>query len=92
MAADGERRDCNWAPRASRLDVLERADEIERTVLRELFDLFGNPAEIERAVKAAVPDCEKLLKSPQPEAVYVRAAGASYYSQEEGDGIFFPLS
>jgi DNA invertase Pin-like site-specific DNA recombinase len=41
-----------WVPAAT----------LERDVLRELFTLFGNPAAIERAVKAAVPDCDALLK------------------------------
>ncbi len=38
------------------------AKAIEQAVLADLFDLFGNPAAIERAVKAAVPDCEKLME------------------------------
>jgi DNA invertase Pin-like site-specific DNA recombinase len=38
------------------------ARAIERAVLTDLFNLFGNPAAIERAVKAAVPDCDKALK------------------------------
>jgi DNA invertase Pin-like site-specific DNA recombinase len=38
------------------------AAKIERAVLQELFALFGNRVEIERAVKAAIPDCDKLLK------------------------------
>jgi site-specific DNA recombinase len=38
------------------------ADEIEREVVSALFGMFGSPAAIERAVKAAAPDCEKLLK------------------------------
>jgi DNA invertase Pin-like site-specific DNA recombinase len=33
-----------------------RADEIEEAVVRDLFCMLGNPAAIERAVKAAVPD------------------------------------
>jgi len=39
-----------------------RADKIEQAVISDLFKLFGNPAAIERAVKAAVPDCDKALK------------------------------
>ena len=38
------------------------ADQIERKVVRDLFDMFGNPAAIERAVRAAVPDCDETLK------------------------------
>jgi hypothetical protein len=41
-----------WVPAAA----------LERNILRELFALFGNPAAIERAVKAAVPDCDVLLR------------------------------
>jgi hypothetical protein len=37
-------------------------DRLEPYVVSQLFDLMGNPAAIERAVKAATPDCEKLLK------------------------------
>ena len=39
-----------------------RADLIEKDVLRDLFNLFGNPTMIERAVKAAIPDCDSALK------------------------------
>jgi hypothetical protein len=39
-----------------------RADVIEAAVIRQLFELYGNPAAIERAIKAAVPDCEKAIK------------------------------
>ena len=39
-----------------------RADKIEAAVVHDLFKMLGNPAAIERAVKAAVPDCEKALK------------------------------
>jgi DNA invertase Pin-like site-specific DNA recombinase len=38
-----------------------RADVIEEAVLSDLFQLYGNPAAIERAIKAAVPDCDELL-------------------------------
>jgi DNA invertase Pin-like site-specific DNA recombinase len=37
-----------------------RAKEIDQAVLGDLFDMFGNPAAIERAVRAAVRDCDKL--------------------------------
>jgi DNA invertase Pin-like site-specific DNA recombinase len=42
-----------------------RADAIEEAVLSELFQLCGNPAMIERAVKAAIPDCDALLEKQQ---------------------------
>lgn len=45
------KRDCELRPRP-----WVRADEIEKAVVRDLFCLLGNPAAIERAVKAAVPD------------------------------------
>ena len=37
-----------------------RADEIEAAVIRELFDCFGNPAAVQRAIEQATPDAEKL--------------------------------
>src|SRR5262249_35246764 len=37
-----------------------RADDIEEAVLRELFDLFGNAAAVQRAVQAASPDVHQL--------------------------------
>jgi DNA invertase Pin-like site-specific DNA recombinase len=42
-----------------------RADAVEASVVAELFRLYGNPVAIERAVRAAVPDCEKLLAKRQ---------------------------
>jgi site-specific DNA recombinase len=39
-----------------------RADKIEGQVILQLFNMFGNPTAIERAIKAAVPDCDKALK------------------------------
>lgn len=39
-----------------------RADKIEEAVIRDLFETLGNPAAIERAVKDAVPDSDKLVK------------------------------
>ncbi|MSQ97284.1 MAG: hypothetical protein EXR98_22395 [Gemmataceae bacterium] len=39
-----------------------RADKLETDVVRQLFLTFGNPAAIERAVKRAIPDCEKAMK------------------------------
>ena len=36
-----------------------RADKIEGAVVSQLFRMFGNPAAIERAVKVAIPDCDK---------------------------------
>ncbi|HEY7328771.1 MAG TPA: recombinase family protein [Gemmataceae bacterium] len=38
------------------------ADKIEEEVVSQLFDMFGNPAAITRAIKASVPDCEQSLK------------------------------
>jgi DNA invertase Pin-like site-specific DNA recombinase len=37
------------------------APRLEELVLVDLFEMFGNPAAIEKAVKAAVPDCDKAL-------------------------------
>lgn len=39
-----------------------RAEKIEQAVLLDLFNTFGNPAALERAIKAAVPDCDKIMK------------------------------
>jgi DNA invertase Pin-like site-specific DNA recombinase len=39
-----------------------RADLIEAEVVRALFNMMGNPVAIVRAVKAAIPDCEKAIK------------------------------
>jgi DNA invertase Pin-like site-specific DNA recombinase len=38
------------------------APKLEADVVSRLFDMFGNPAQIARAVKQAVPDGDKLLK------------------------------
>jgi hypothetical protein len=35
---------------------------IENAVLGQLFDTLGNPAAIEKAIKRAVPDCDKAIK------------------------------
>jgi DNA invertase Pin-like site-specific DNA recombinase len=42
-----------------------RADKIEDEVVGQLFNMFGNPAAIERAVRAAVPDADKALARRQ---------------------------
>ncbi len=39
-----------------------RADVIEEAVIGQLFDMFGNPAAIELAVQAAVPDGKKTQR------------------------------
>jgi DNA invertase Pin-like site-specific DNA recombinase len=39
-----------------------RADHLDAAVLGDLFAMFGNPAAIERATKAAIPDHGKLIK------------------------------
>lgn len=53
--SDGGRQ-CTIRPRP-----LVRADSIESAVVRDLFNLFGNSAAIERAVNGAAPDCDKTL-------------------------------
>lgn len=35
---------------------------LEHDVVSKLFDMFGNPAAIKRAVKASIPDCDEALK------------------------------
>jgi DNA invertase Pin-like site-specific DNA recombinase len=42
-----------------------RAEWLESEVIHQLFNMFGNPAQIERAVRSAVPDCDSLLKRRQ---------------------------
>jgi DNA invertase Pin-like site-specific DNA recombinase len=37
------------------------ADAIEQAVVGDLFDLLGNTAAIDRAIKSAIPDCTDLL-------------------------------
>ncbi len=39
-----------------------RADKLEAAVVRDVFNLLGNPAAIERAVKAAIPDANKAIR------------------------------
>jgi hypothetical protein len=39
-----------------------RADVLDVEVVNQLHRLFGNPVEIDRAIRSAVPDCDKLLK------------------------------
>lgn len=39
-----------------------RADALEGAVIGDIFRMLGNPAALERAVKAAVPDGDKALK------------------------------
>lgn len=38
------------------------AERLDREVVSMLFDTLGNPALLERAAKAAVPDCDELTK------------------------------
>jgi hypothetical protein len=49
--------DCPLRPRP-----LIPARKLEGLVIRKLFEMFGNPAVIERAVKAAIPDCDKAIE------------------------------
>jgi hypothetical protein len=42
-----------------------RAAGLEQRVLGKLFEMFGNPARIEAAVRAAVPDCDSMTKRRQ---------------------------
>ncbi|HEY7427120.1 MAG TPA: recombinase family protein [Gemmataceae bacterium] len=51
------KRDCPLRPRP-----WVRADAIEQEVIVQLFNLLGNPAAIDRAVKDAIPDCDAALK------------------------------
>jgi site-specific DNA recombinase len=37
-----------------------RADDLEEAVLADLFDLFGNPAAVQRAIDEATPNLDKL--------------------------------
>ncbi len=38
------------------------ARRLEEDVVSKLFDMFGNPAAIQRAIKASVPDCDESMK------------------------------
>jgi hypothetical protein len=42
-----------------------RADQIEAAVVGDLFNMLGNPAAIERAIKSAIPDCDKTMQKRQ---------------------------
>jgi site-specific DNA recombinase len=42
------------------LDGMVRADELEDAVMRQLFETFGNPEAMQRAIEAATPDREKM--------------------------------
>jgi DNA invertase Pin-like site-specific DNA recombinase len=53
----GNALDCQVRPRP-----WVRADWIEEKVIGDLFDMFGNPAAIERAVQSAIPDCAEEVK------------------------------
>lgn len=37
-----------------------RADDIEDIVMRHLFEMFGNPAKVQAAIEAAIPNRQKL--------------------------------
>jgi site-specific DNA recombinase len=41
---------------------LVRCDHLDTAVLNRLLRMFGSPEEIESACRAAIPDCEKLLR------------------------------
>lgn len=42
-----------------------RSDELESVVVSKLVNLLGNPAAIERAIKACIPDCDEALGRKQ---------------------------
>jgi hypothetical protein len=50
-------RNCPGHPR-----VYVDAYQLEQQVIGQLFNLFGNPAAIERSIRDAIPDCDSLLK------------------------------
>ena len=37
-----------------------RADALEEAVIRHLFEMFGNPAAVEKAIEAAIPDLDAM--------------------------------
>lgn len=39
------------------------AADLENTVIRYLFEMFGNPASVQRAIEDAIPDLEQVKKS-----------------------------
>lgn len=51
------KRECTLRPRP-----WVRADEVERAVVGDLFTMLGNPAAIERAISATVPDHERAVE------------------------------
>jgi DNA invertase Pin-like site-specific DNA recombinase len=67
-----------------------QANRIEAAVVRDLFNMFGNPAAIERAVKQAIPDCEKLLQQRErleSETAKIEKARARVLALIEKDAI-----
>jgi DNA invertase Pin-like site-specific DNA recombinase len=40
-----------------------RADELEDNVMRHLFDCFGNPQAVQKAIEEAIPDREKIREN-----------------------------
>lgn len=46
------KRKCNRPPSSKMI----KADDIEDIVFRHLFDMFGNPATVQKAIEAAIPD------------------------------------
>lgn len=48
--------ECPYTPKPN-----VRADRIEPSVLGDLFDMLGNPAAIEKAVRSAIPDADRLI-------------------------------
>ncbi len=45
-----------------------RADVLDEAVLRRLFEVFGNPAAVERAIEQAVPDLDAVRQAEQRRA------------------------
>ncbi len=67
-----------------------RADKIEKAVDKALFDMMGNPAAIKRAIKRAIPDCDKLTTEKakvQSEIKKIRASRSRILNQIDRDTI-----
>jgi DNA invertase Pin-like site-specific DNA recombinase len=55
-----QKRHCPYKPKP-----WVRSARIEEKVIQMLFNMFGNPTAIERAVKAAIPDCDQAVRRQQ---------------------------
>jgi DNA invertase Pin-like site-specific DNA recombinase len=61
-------------------DLWVRADDLEQAVLAQLFETFGNPAAVERAIERAVPNLDAARQMQD------RATGLEGFIEKETQG------